>query len=478
MNFVSFRFWVVLFALAIIYAAIRGLLGWKSWPKQNDRLYLLLGSLVLFGMEDLKSLCIFLAVSAFIFFCISNKKTRETHSKLIVGIIVTVSIMPLLFFKYGDFLGIVDNQETRFSDLVIPIGLSFYTFQLVSLYIDSRRDALENLETEPAIKGASPGSGKITALNFLNFASFFPQIVAGPIERRSNLLPQLESFQFRIDPADLVAGLRWVVIGLFYKLMVADSLASSSDWIYNKFESPMVIHLANLSFGLRIYGDFAGYSFIALGIARIFGVSLTQNFISPYTQTSLRSFWRCWHVSLTQWLRDYVYIPLGGKKILWASLATFLVSGIWHGAGWTFLIWGALHGIGVSVWKVGKNSSSFRQGLMWLVTIGFAMTAWMPFYQWDPGLLAYKAGRILDIPGYLENPLQELKVLCGGLGGVVYFGVALALGVAVIALEFASKHLRHDPYAWGKSTPVQMVMIVLLISCSPVVDSGFIYFSF
>lgn len=472
MNFVSFKFWGFLFVLAGFYLLIRKASGWLKWSDENDRRFLLIGSLVLFGAEDLKSLVIFLGISLFVYLCISCRKIRETKSRIVLVSVIAITILPLLFFKYSAFLGFAERQESRFVELIIPIGLSFYTFQLLSLFLDARTAS------------KSPGNSEentfqpISFLNFLNFGSFFPQIVAGPIERRVSLLPQLENFRFKINFEALERGIKNIVLGLFYKLVVADGLASSGYWIHNDYDSPWIIHLANLCFGLRIYGDFAGYSFIAVGIAQIFGVTLTWNFLSPYTQTSIRKFWRCWHVSLTQWLRDYVYIPLGGKKVFWASAVTFLVSGIWHGAGWNFVIWGAVHGLAVSVSGSQKPCGVIASMFAWVITMMFVMLSWLPFYQWDETVLLGKIQALATFPAYCSNPLSELVDLCGGPGGLTYFGATLIVGIGIIFLEWISWLKLGDPYGFARSLPVQILMILLVIWFSPTEANQFIYFSF
>lgn len=476
MNFVSCKFWLFLLTLAGVYVLLRGLTGWKNWSARRDQVFLLVGSLILFGAEDLQSLVIFLAIAVFIYSCISIQAVRESQSRVVLALVVFLSLSPLLFYKYASSFGFSDREGSRFVDLAIPIGLSFYTFQLLSLFIDERAVSLG--------KGAHSNSDKpnqyrkISFLNYLNFGSFFPQIVAGPIERRVSLLPQLERFRFSFSPSNLEKGMKNITFGLFYKLVIADSLASSGSWITAEYESPLIIHLANICFGLRIYGDFAGYSFIAVGIAQLFGVGLTWNFQSPYTQTTIRNFWRSWHVSLTQWLRDYVYIPLGGKKVLWASFVTFLVSGIWHGAGWNFIVWGSIHGIAVSFERGTSQQGQWKKLLGWWVTLLFVMSSWLPFYQWSSAVLLDKIRSLFSPCSYLVNPLPELTSLCGGYGGVVYFAGSMVLGVSVVSLEWYSRVKHGDPYQWARNIVAQCVLIVLLVLFAPTDKNQFIYFSF
>lgn len=219
---------------------------------------------------------------------------------------------------------------SSFSNILIPIGLSFYSFQAISFVIDT----VVHKQPLPEF------------LNFMNFASFFPQIVAGPIERRENLLPQMESFRFQWNTTAIDQGMPWIVIGFFFKICLSDNLALYFD--PSSTSNPFSIWLNNIIFGLRIYYDFAGYSFVALGVAKCLGISLTLNFASPYLSTNPQEFWRRWHISLSTWFRDYVYLPMGGSRTkIWflSIILVFVLSGIWHGAGWNFILWGFLWAI-------------------------------------------------------------------------------------------------------------------------------------
>ena len=221
-------------------------------------------------------------------------------------------------------------------DLLLPIGISFYTFQSLSYLIDLR-------------------SGKVEIeKNFANFAlyvSFFPQLVAGPIERAGSLMPQLSNLK-GFDKDKVVAGLKLIIIGFFLKLVIADRLALAVDSVYMNVEnfSSLTHLLSSYFFAFQIYGDFAGYSLIAIGLAKIMGVDLSPNFRRPYFASSVRDFWRRWHITLSNWFRDYVYIPLGGSRkgkprIMLNVLIVFALSGLWHGAAWTFVVWGLLHAV-------------------------------------------------------------------------------------------------------------------------------------
>jgi D-alanyl-lipoteichoic acid acyltransferase DltB (MBOAT superfamily) len=251
----------------------------------------------------------------------------------------------LFFFKYYDFAA--ENIRTAMQagglvvdlpqlGLLLPVGISFYTFQAIGYTIDVYRGTT---------------CAESDFLTFALFVSFFPQLVAGPIERSGNLLPQFNT-QHHFDYEQVMKGIRMMAWGFFTKLVVADRCGLYADAVFNNvnMHNGGSLLLATLLFSFQIYGDFAGYSLIAIGAARVLGFQLMENFHRPYFACSVTEFWHRWHVSLSTWLRDYVYIPLGGCRVgrlrhYVNLLTTFLVSGAWHGADWTFICWGSLHGL-------------------------------------------------------------------------------------------------------------------------------------
>ena len=257
-----------------------------------------------------------------------------------LNIILNLGI--LATFKYYDFFVTEFGQLFHISTdglllkVILPVGISFYTFQALSYSIDVYRGKIE------------PTTDIIA---FFAFISFFPQLVAGPIERATNLLPQfLKKREFDYDTA--VDGMRQILWGLFKKIVVADNCAVYVDQVFSNYtnESGSTLLLAAIFFTFQIYGDFSGYSDIAIGTAKLFGIKLMRNFNVPYFSRDIAEFWRRWHISLTTWFRDYVYIPLGGSrvskaKVIRNTFIIFLVSGLWHGANWTFIVWGAYHAL-------------------------------------------------------------------------------------------------------------------------------------
>lgn len=269
--------------------------------------------------------------------------TKQKRAYLIVSLIINLSI--LFFFKYYNFaistineilFPLNDEYLLPHLHLLLPVGISFYIFQALGYSIDVYRGHAKS---------------ERDFLTYALFVSFFPQLVAGPIERSTNLLPQFkEKHKFSYNLA--MEGIRLMIWGFFLKLVLADRCSLYVDSIYNNLEEHNggSYLLAAILFTFQIYGDFSGYSLIAIGAARVMGFHLMDNFRRPYMATSVTEFWHRWHISLSTWFKDYVYIPLGGNRVSqWKNylniMVTFTISGIWHGANWTFIAWGALHGL-------------------------------------------------------------------------------------------------------------------------------------
>ena len=272
----------------------------------------------------------------------------KRKKKLLLTLTLVSSLGVLFFFKYFIFLcesvfgivGLFTGQTYRVTlNLILPVGISFYTFQTLSYAIDVYRGSIR----------AERHFGY-----YALFVSFFPQLVAGPIERPANLLPQLRT-RLPVTREDVGYGLRKMMLGFFKKIAVADLISVYVNSIYNGLDGfetvpALGVVIATLLFAVQIYCDFSGYSDIAIGCARIMGIRLMKNFDRPYTAKTVREFWGRWHISLSSWFRDYLYIPLGGSRCAkWRHLLNvaivFLVSGLWHGAAWTFVVWGALHAL-------------------------------------------------------------------------------------------------------------------------------------
>ena len=319
-------------------------IGKSNYQLTLQNAFVVLASYLFYGWWDWR----FLLLIALTSFCSWGSGLlivkAETKKKAMVwmwaNIVLNIGILAM--FKYYDFFVTEFAQLFNISTdglllkVILPVGISFYTFQALSYSIDVYRGKMEPTKD---------------IIAFFAFISFFPQLVAGPIERATNLLPQFQKKrEFDYDTA--VDGLRQILWGLFKKIVVADNCAVYVDQVFSTYteQSGSTLLLAAIFFTFQIYGDFSGYSDIAIGTAKLFGIRLMRNFNVPYFSRDIAEFWRRWHISLTTWFRDYVYIPLGGSrvskaKIIRNTFVIFLVSGFWHGANWTFIAWGAYHAL-------------------------------------------------------------------------------------------------------------------------------------
>ncbi|BAO75042.1 MBOAT family O-acyltransferase [Winogradskyella sp. PG-2] len=321
-----------------------------------------------------------------------SKQENKSKRKVLLWTSILVNLGFLGFFKYYNFF--LDNFISAFSffgteiqanslNIILPVGISFYTFQTLSYTLDVYKRKLEPTKDFVA---------------FSAFVSFFPQLVAGPIERAKHLLPQFyKKRTFEYDKA--VDGMRQILWGLFKKMVIADNCAEYANMIFNNSAdySGSTLLLGAIFFTFQIYGDFSGYSDIAIGTSRLFGFDLMQNFNFPYFSRDIAEFWRRWHISLSTWFRDYLYIPLGGSRGgKWMQIRNtfiiFIVSGFWHGANWTFIVWGALNAIyflpllitkknrnNLNVIAEGKILPSLKELSMILLTFSLTVFAWIFF---------------------------------------------------------------------------------------------------
>lgn len=341
MLFNSIEFMVFLIVVLVCYWAIPT----QRFRQQN--VLLLIASYVFYGWWDVRFLSLIIISSTVDFLlapAIERAQSRPQR-RMLLGLSLSANLGMLATFKYYDFfvesfvesmalLGI-EASVPRLR-LILPVGISFYTFQTLSYTIDVYRGHLRSTRDSVA---------------FFTFVSFFPQLVAGPIERASHLMPQfLEPRRFEYVKA--IDGMRQILWGLVKKIVIADNCAQYADQVfgnYTAFSSGALI-MAAVCFAMQIYGDFSGYSDIAIGVARLFGFGLMQNFAFPYFSRDIAEFWRRWHISLSTWFRDYVYLPLGGSRcsvgqMIRNTMIVFVLSGFWHGANWTFVVWGLINAL-------------------------------------------------------------------------------------------------------------------------------------
>ena len=337
----TFNSWEFLIFYPIVAALYFLLPKRMKWPM------LLIASYYFYAFyqAELLFLIVLTTVVSFFMSHLIERTESTAKRKIYLALTLTVCLGVLFFYKYFNFLsssvaGIISifGKETPplILDLVLPVGISFYTFQTLSYVIDVYRG---EVKTEKNI------------FFYALFVSFFPQLVAGPIERPGNLIPQLKEAH-KPERDNLIRGGKQMIVGFFKKICVADLVATYVNAVYNSQggATSLSVVLATLMFAVQIYCDFSGYTDIATGCARIMGIKLMKNFDRPYSSTSIKEFWSRWHISLSGWFKDYLYIPLGGSRRspvrnMLNVFIVFLVSGLWHGANWTFVIWGALHGI-------------------------------------------------------------------------------------------------------------------------------------
>ena len=397
MLFNSIEFALFLPIVFLIYWAIGYAHINNQLKLRLQNAFVVIASYVFYGGWDWR----FLLLIAFTSFCswgsgLLINPSRPPHKGrrfispkfwMIANIILNLGILAV--FKYYDFFVREFGQlfgvstDSLLLRIILPVGISFYTFQALSYSIDVYRKKIEPTHDIVA---------------FFAYVAFFPQLVAGPIERATNLLPQFQANRkFNYDQA--VDGMRQILWGLFKKIVVADNCATYVDQVWATYDTQTgsTLLLAAILFTFQIYGDFSGYSDIAIGTAKLFGIKLMRNFNNPYFSRDIAEFWRRWHISLTTWFRDYVYIPLGGSrvgkwKIVRNTFVIFLLSGFWHGANWTFIAWGAYHAIlFLPLILLGMNRKytnqvaegrllpTWNEALQIFVTFGLAVLGWIIF---------------------------------------------------------------------------------------------------
>ena len=455
------------------------------WQDIFDSLGLAALSMLLFFNASRSSFIVFVFTIVFNYVMVQLMLRRQGwQARLIATLVIVFDVAILAYFKYLTFLvedvfglltgGVAPNWQQDFPLPVfksIPPGVSFYTFQMVAFVVDS----FNSRKKKP-----------IGFIDYLNFVAFFPQIVAGPIERRLNLFPQIEAFRFKFTIANFEEGFRWLSLGLFMKFVLADNIAPYIDLA--ETANAWVVWFYAFLFTLRIYFDFAGYSFVALGIARILGVKLTVNFLAPYTSQSINEFWRRWHVTLSTWFRDYVFLPLMGSKQKWAPFflfITFTLSGFWHGAAWNFIIWGAYHGALLLVLRylgrpfhrwVGKYVAQ-PQFVSWGMTFAAITLGCLFFMETNSHRLLTKLQTLVTPWAYSFSNLGEfVSSFSVNEGMALIFTLVLAMGVLLLEhVAVWQKKFEYDLLLSPWVSPVLFGLTILLAANTP---SEFIYFEF
>ncbi|MFY7839488.1 MAG: MBOAT family O-acyltransferase [Lacibacter sp.] len=481
MLFNSFTFAVFLPLVFVLYWFVTN----KKLALQNGML--LLVSYIFYGWWDWRFLFLLLFSTLLDYFSGIKIHESESNSRRKFWLVLSVGINLgfLGFFKYYNFfaaefatllrsMGFAVNESSfKILQVVLPVGISFYTFHGLSYIIDIYKRRI------PAV---------YNFVNYALFVSYFPLLVAGPIERATHLLPQLEVAR-KFSYTQAADGLRQMLWGLFKKVVIADNCALYANIIFNDHASynGSTLFLGALFFAFQIYGDFSGYSDIALGTSRLFGIDLLRNFAFPYFSRDIAEFWRRWHISLSTWFRDYLYIPLGGSRGgTWMKVRNtfiiFLVSGFWHGANWTFLVWGFLNALyfmplllsnknrdHINIVAQGKWLPSAGDAMRIVITFTLTVFAWI-FFRSANLTQAWEIITTILSPSLLQS-LQLLPKL-----------VLLLVGFFIL-IEWVGREHHHAlekiglkwprPVRWG----LYGVLILLIVMYS-VSEESFIYFQF
>ena len=481
----AFNSWQFLVFFVVVFAV------YFLLPKKVRHYFLLAASYFFYGFWNWRLIFLMLAttlVSYLSGFFIEKYREKKALRITLLVLTLLVSLGALFFFKYFNFVAnsvvsLVNafGGKATFNplDIILPVGISFYTFQTLSYVID-------------VFEGKTPAEKN--PVYYALYVSFFPQLVAGPIERPENLIPQFKEKQ-GIQRDNLVAGMKFMLQGFAKKILVADVIATFVNAVYNHLEGTngFLVALGTIGFALQIYGDFSGYSDIAVGAAKMFNINLSKNFDRPYRATSIKDFWRRWHITLSTWFRDYLYFPMGGSRVPWWRWAinvtvVFFLSGLWHGAALTFIIFGLMHAayqiIGRAtlplrdkLWqklKVDPNGK-LVQVLRVVGTFVLVCLAWIPF----------RANSIQDLGTLYRNLFTNWNVDWANLWGQLGLsnqGIVM-VAIAVIAYFFVD-YIATLPFKHylAKDTVYLVVAGLVIVAFFylkySAFDSTFIYFQF
>jgi len=452
----------------------------KNFKLQN--LLILISSYVFYGWWDWRFLSlIFLSTVADYFVGLKiydSQDDKVRKSYLWVSILFNLSLLG--FFKYFNFfidswidlLGSFGYEQKSVWTLnvILPVGISFYTFQTMSYSLDIYYKKLKPTKD---------------FISFASFVSFFPQLVAGPIERASNLLPQILTRRvFKYEQG--VQGLRLILWGMFKKVVIADSLGIRVDRIFENYQSMdgSVLLLGLVYFSFQIYCDFSGYSDIAIGTAKLFGIELMSNFKFPYFSRDIGEFWRRWHISLSSWFRDYLYIPLGGSKGgKWMSIKNifiiFIVSGFWHGANWTFILWGLTHALlYIPLFLIGKNRQYTTNVVAennWFPSIKELFQMGMTFLSTTIAWVFFRSESISDSFNYMILMVSKFSIPNNERSGILFVVILVVFDWTMRKNErnpfnYKFKYFRHLVYVFVSYLIFTHFQLINL--------SQFIYFQF
>ncbi|GIO15056.1 peptidoglycan O-acetyltransferase [Cohnella xylanilytica] len=446
---------------AIVYFLLirfRWVVAAKTW--------LALASLFFYGYWNVKYIPLILASIVFNYLmgrwlaAWSGRSVGQRRAVLIAGLVI--DILLLGYYKYANFLlqnvGELTGHTYSLLQIVLPLGISFFTFTQIAFLVDAYK-------------------GKAKEFNFISytlFVTFFPHLIAGPILHHSEMMPQFDRKRNKVwNWSNAARGVYVFCIGLFKKVVIADTFAIHANYGFSKATEFTDSWIAALSYTFQLYFDFSGYTDMAIGIALLFNIRLPQNFNSPYKATSITDFWRRWHMTLSRFLRDYIYIPLGGNRRGFAIanrnlIITFLIGGLWHGAGWTFILWGALHGVGQAIQRVWtRRGRPLPTWFAWFLTFLFINVTWVFFRAED----FHQAIRLLKgMAGLNGFGLDLVKAHWAPILLIIVF-----LPFVLIFKNSSEKEERFKP-SWQIALGCAVLFIVSLLYLNRI--STFLYFNF
>ena len=474
-----------IFILCLLPISFIGYFALSRKKQEYGLLWMAASSLVFYAWAGISILLLFIA--SLILNYIFTLFIKRNNSKLILALGIILNVILLIYFKYSGFL--VQNINALFStdfifkNIALPLGISFFTFTQISWLVDTYRGETRDY----------------SLLEYVLFISYFPKMAEGPIALHGDILPQFrDPAKKTVDYDNISRGIMIFVLGLFKKLMIADTLGKAVDWGFNNVPDlySMDIWIVMLCYTLQIYFDFSGYCDMAAGVSLLFNIELPVNFNSPYKALSITDFWKRWHISLTSFLRKYVYFPLGGSRrgtvrTYINMMIVFIISGIWHGANWTFILWGALHGACQVLHRIfRKPFDKLFAPVRWFITFLFVNIAWLLFRADSVAQWWYMVGKAFGIKyrtmheelvSVFKIPRLRSVLSVAGIPytdmGVYVFGMVLMLCVCMFICLVPRNNLerQHRTSVWTLALTFVLFMVCFL-SLSNV--TSFLYFNF
>jgi D-alanyl-lipoteichoic acid acyltransferase DltB (MBOAT superfamily) len=401
-----------------------------------------------------------------------NKEKVKINKRvlLIIGVIINLSLLG--YFKYVDFfitnVNYISGTNVPLLNLILPLAISFFTFQQIAYLVDSYK-------------------GETNEYDFLNYAlfvTFFPQLIAGPIVHHKEMMPQFANIRNKVkNYKNIAIGLFIFSIGLFKKVVIADTFAIWSNKGFDVSQSLSMIEawVTSLSYSFQLYFDFSGYTDMAIGAALLFNIKLPINFNSPYQARDIQDFWRRWHITLSRFLRDYIYIPLGGNKVssprVYGNLlVTFILGGLWHGAGWTFIFWGFLHGAALIVHRVWKSIGyKMWDWLAWLITFNFVNIAWIFFRakEWNDAMKVLTAMFSLDNIGIFIDIYHGLDTF-----DRILYSFIIIFSIFIIFICKNTASIKNVSYSYSRIVFICFALFFSILFINSIQESEFLYFDF